>query len=104
MRDLFLVMFYINLAYFLLKKRKVDFFLLAFISASVYFLPAFFGYYTLPTTYAPEIEMVSEAYIIYSIFYSALLFFTLAYDFLFANIHIQTTTNEFNIPHLEIMF
>ncbi len=104
MRDLFLFSFFVNLFYFLIKNRKVDFFLLSFISSVVYFLPAFFGYYTLPTTYAPLYDIQPEAYLIYAIIFFTILFYTLIFDFVFSKIVIKYTSKEVIIPNLEKVF
>jgi hypothetical protein len=55
----------LGLAYFLLAKRRFDWFAVAFFSASIYFLPGFFGYTSyLSLTQWVETEINSEAYAI----------------------------------------
>jgi hypothetical protein len=66
MQLIFIVVVTTGLLYFLLRKRKFDFYSIAFLSACVYFLPGFVGYTLMPTKTSMEIpvDLENETYMV----------------------------------------
>lgn len=79
-------MLYINLSilivyslFFVSYRRKIDFFLVAFVSASIYFCPIFIGIIVAPPGYM-AVKPVIEVSVIYHFIVIFLLLFSLAFD------------------------
>lgn len=81
MQFLFILIAIIGGIYFLFKKRNVDFFTIAFFSATVYFMPGFFGYVLFP----PElfkVEIESRTYTIFIVVLTSIIFFAITSDYI----------------------
>lgn len=63
MQTLYVIITFIQVAYFLFKKRKIDLFTVSFFSSVIYFLPGLFGYVVYPGRIRVEIHY--EVYIVF---------------------------------------
>lgn len=84
MQLLFLTLAPAGLVYFLFRKRRFDFYSLAYLSAVVYFLPGFFGYALMPpsalnATRIPA-PLLPETYGVFLLVLSSILLGSLLYD------------------------
>ena len=79
MKVVFLICSIVGFVYFFFKKRKFDFFTMAYISANVYFLPGFFGY----VVYYPaetKVELLPEVYLVMTCVLTSILMTSIIYD------------------------
>ena len=75
-----------GILYFSFKKRKFDFFTLAYFSAVIYFLPGFFGFVNEPTlinnnVIQLRVPILTETYLIMISVLVAIIGFTIIYDY-----------------------
>lgn len=84
MQFFFFLLSAIGLGYFVLFKRRFDFFSLAFFSAIVYFLPGFFGFALRPATIysvaGERMPLVENTYVVFCLVLTAILGAALVYD------------------------
>jgi hypothetical protein len=106
MNILFLLLSNLGLAYFLLIKRRFDWFAVAFFSAMIYFLPGFLGY----TSYLSQVEWVetpinARAYVVMILVEAAIIIGAIMND-LFpekARVSYLDSSKQSNIPTLPII-
>lgn len=83
MQALFVIIASLGLVYFLFVKRRFDFFLIAYLSAVIYFLPGFVGYVIYPGSilYSEQVDLIPEAYTVMSLVLAAILCTAIISDF-----------------------
>lgn len=84
MKFIFYLIVIVGLYHFLFKKERFDFFLLAFFSAIIYFLPGFFGYGNIEYSGGESINFVLnyKAYLIMCIIITGIILTSILYEFL----------------------
>ncbi len=84
MRALFIVIAVLGLGYFLLRKRRFDFFSLGFLSSVVYFLPGFFGYVLMPPSALnparTPADLLPQTYGVFLLVLTTILLGSMVYD------------------------
>lgn len=80
MKYLFVIIALLGTVYFLIKKRRIDFFTVSFFAATIYFLPAFYGY----TYYSRSLDIksyfVDETYMIMIFILTSLILGGIVFD------------------------
>jgi hypothetical protein len=82
MRLAFIAIFFVGAAYFALKRRRFDFISVAYFSAGVYFLPAFFGFVQYPTSYQvlEPVPLANATYVVMAAVLTSILVGGVTYD------------------------